>query len=190
MHGTTFTVTGENFVPNVAISPTLVYTSAGVTSTIVLTNVTPISDGSVNEGDFSAVVSITSGVAYSSTAVVSTSAQTPSSLPTISSSRRPVLSTNATGAAGGGGLLSSGPLGPSFVAGMTDTGSPSTAVASVTSTSGTYLGTSPISFTFGLSGTAGSVITPTAPVTTDASGVFTGSIRSSRRSLAPMCLRR
>lgn len=174
-HCSTFTVTGANFAPGVAISPTLVYTSGGVTSTVVLTNVTPISDGSASEGNFSASVSITNAVAYSTTAVVSTSAQTPSTLPTVFVEPRPVLNTSSTDVSGAGGVLNPGPLGPAYVAGMTNTVN---IVSSgyVAGTSGTFLGDSPISLTLGLSGTAGTPITPTAAVTTDSTGVFTASV--------------
>jgi hypothetical protein len=170
---TTVTLNGTNFAPGVTIAPTFVYTTAnGVTNTVVLTNVTPISDGSSMEGDFTTTAEITStivpSIPYSFTDAISAGASypiTPTGVypvpftvaltPTISA----VPNTPGT-------LL--GPVGPVFTAGMTNT-------LNISGTGG-FLPDSPISFTFGLTGTTPISVYPTTAATTDSNGNFTAAI--------------
>jgi hypothetical protein len=171
-HCVTSTIALTNFVPGVAVTPTLAYSNgAGVTTTVPLSMsvLTPISNGTTSEGDVTGVITIPNSIPYSATDTISISA--PYTVPALTGgfpTFTPVTPTLTASAVAPG--LATGPFGPSFTVGTTNT----------VNVSGTnFQHVSGITLTLGISATpttpGGAVtILPTAAITSDSTGAFTG----------------
>jgi len=165
----TSTLALTNFVPGVPVVPTYVYTTGtgvGVTTTVALNTITPTAATpfSTSAGDVTGLITIPNSIPYSTTGVISFS--TPYTLPALVGGfpvYTPVTPTLSTSPAAPG--LLSGPLGPSFTVGTSNT-------INLSGTS--FQKGSAITLTGALSGTTPSsvVFSPTAPITTDGSGNF------------------
>ncbi len=164
----TTTLALTNFAPGVPVVPTYVYTTGtgvGVTTTVALSAATPISDGTSAEGNVTTIITIPNSIPYSTTGVISiTAPYTVAALAGGFPVYTPVTPTLSTSPAAPG--LLSGPLGPSFTVGTSNT----------INLSGTnFQKGSAITLTGALSSTTPSsvVFSPTAPITTDGAGNFT-----------------
>jgi len=165
----TSTLALTNFAPGVAVVPTYVYTTGtgvGVTTTVALNTITPTAATpfSTSAGDVTSLITIPNSIPYSTTGVISISA--PYTVPALLGGfpvYTPVTPTLSTSPAASG--LLSGPLGPSFTVGTSNT-------INLSGTS--FQKGSAITLTGALSSTTPSsvVFSATAPITTDGSGNF------------------
>ncbi len=184
----TATVAFTNFAPGLAITPTLVYSStSGVTKTtplslttftgvstaispttasVVVSPTTPISNGTTSNGNITGTITLPNDLAYGSTgalSVTSTYPFTPTSFPTFTVAT-PSLSASAIDAGITGFGVTPGPLGVNLIVGQSNT----------LNANGTgFIPNSPITVTFGLSGTTPTVLAGTGAITSDATGAFT-----------------
>lgn len=172
----TATVAFTDFAPGIAITPTLVYSSTSsvtktvplslTTSTGVVSPTTPISNGTVSNGNISGTITLPTDLAYGTTgalSVTSTYPFTPTAFPTFTVST-PSVSASGVDAGVTGFGVTPGPLGINLVVGQGNT---------LNANGVGFVPNSPITVTFGLSGTAPAVLTGAGAIRSDVTGAFT-----------------
>ncbi len=172
----TTTLTLTNFVPGVQVTPTYVYTTgtgAGVTTTVALSAVTPMTGGA-SAGSLITAITLPNSFPYSTTGAISFSA--PYTIPTPAGGFPVFTPVTPTIAAAqfvlGAPTGPSGPLSFGFTTGTSNT---------VSITGANFQNNSPITLTGSLSSTTSNsvVFSATAPITTGAvtsttPGAFSG----------------
>ena len=164
----TSTLSLTNFVPGVQVTPTYVFTTgtgAGVTTTIPLSAVTPISGGATS-GSLTSIITIPNSIPYSTTGTISFTTASAPFTPTLTGFPvyTPVTPTIAAAATPPGGPI--GPLSSGFTTGTSNT---------VSITGANFQNNSGITLTGSLSSTTANSVafSATAPITTGAVGSAT-----------------
>ena len=161
--GTNVLISGSGYPTTTTVTTTESFqlTQPATTTTVAASR--SVTNTTSSSGSYTSTFAITSGVATSTTVTITGFANVTNTVTTtFFVEPKPTISVAA-------GLF--------IVNGSNNTLSVSSSSAYTTgNTAGTFLPSEEITFTFGLSGTAGTAITPTAPITTDANGVFAGAM--------------